>query len=769
MSTNTVTGAAITSRDEFDKDNAGQYKYWAAELEASQKMLKGWHDTGDRVNDRYLGRYGSNAGENRTINLPNRNGFRLNLFHSNVTTLLSMMYANTPKIDVSRRFADAKDDTARVAAEMMERLLNLDMAENGEEVDNTLRSALQDRLLPGLGCAKVRYEVETKVITEAETETDEDGNTVTVKEAEEEIVSEEAPIEYWFWGDVLWSWARHWSDVRWLAYRNFLTKDQVRDRWGDEAAENLTYKQQTTASDEDSTKDPIADNNAWLKAEVWEVWDKEKRQVVYLSFGGYKQILETKEDPLGLSGFFPSPPFLLANQTTTLYMPTPDFKLAEDLYNEIDILQTRITKITSAVRVSGVYDQKANEIGRMLEEGTDNTLIPVENWAMFAEGGGTKGKIDWFPIQDVVNTLDKLRQLRSENIALLQQVTGMADIMRGELGNQYEGVGQSKLKAKFGSVRVQALQEQFAQFASDLMQLKAEVICKHFDGKTIVKLANMQYSFDDEPDLIAKAVALLKQPEMAHIRVAIRSESVAMVDYTSLQEERSAFLNALSTFMQSSAPLMEADPNATPFLLQLLQWGLSGFKGAQEIEGVIDKAIESALEQQKAKQGQADPAVMEQQGRIFEQQQKTEGELAKVQAKAAADVQIREVDMNADMNTAIQEHELKMAEIQAQTMAEIFKIEAKKEADLAVERAQYLNTIAQQNNLVEGEIQKDVVNAQLEMEKIAESSANSIAETMATAEAKIKETTIKARADQDLEAKRAENKPTSETEENDGA
>ena len=67
-----------------------------------------------------------------------------------------------PKVEASRSHADANDDVARVAASMIQRLINTDIADNGESYDSILKSTLQDRLLPGLGCARVRYEFETE-------------------------------------------------------------------------------------------------------------------------------------------------------------------------------------------------------------------------------------------------------------------------------------------------------------------------------------------------------------------------------------------------------------------------------------------------------------------------------------------------------------------------------------------------------------------------------------------------------------------------------
>jgi hypothetical protein len=53
-------------------------------------------------------------------------------------------------------------------------------------------------------------------------------------------------------------------------------------------------------------------------------------------------------------------------------------------------------------------------------------------------------------------------------------------------------------------------------------------------------------------------------------------------------------------------PMAQAMPGSAPFLLRMIQWGMSAFKGSQQIEGILDQAI-SALEQ-KSKEPPAPPS-----------------------------------------------------------------------------------------------------------------------------------------------------------------
>lgn len=722
---NDIAAGNIESRKDYAETPQGQFEYWDEEIKASQKARNDWHRQGDRIVKRYLD-YRRNSDEKEVYtSIP----FRLNLFHSNVTTLTSMLYGKVPTVDVSRRYADSADDIGRVAAQIMERMLNNEIAENGEEVNSVLRSTLQDRLLPGLGCARVRYEVETETQSVSMEKMGEGGE-IELAQVEQEVVTwEDAPIDYFFWRDVLWGWARNWAEIPWIAYRIWLTKDEVEERFGKEAADGMQFKRQLVTENKDMMDDSDM-SSPWNKAEIWEIWDKETRSIYFYS-KGYRKILERIKDPLGLSGFFPSPPFFLANPTTTLYQPTPDFHLAQQLYDEIDKLQTRIAIITEAVKVVGVYDSSADGISRMFKEGVDNQLIPVDNWALFGEKGGLQGQIDWVPIADIVNSLDKLRDLRNESIQLLHQVTGMADVMRGGSQGQYEGVGQAQLKAKYGSIRVQALQDEFAVFASDLMQLKAEVISRHFSPETIAKRSNIAATPDAQ--MAPQAIELIKNFEDARLRVEIRPESVAMVDYAQLKSERTDYINALAVFMQSASPLMEQDKSVAPFLLQLLQWGLAGFKGSQEIEGVIDRAIEQATK--AAQQPEPDPAAQQQQI----EQAKAQIELAKIQAKAQADAQTRKLDMEADIQTAMVTHQAKLKEIEAEMMASIAETKAKMEADALNEQAQAYWNIQQARATAEAEMEKDVVENQLDMFSELTKTNLKLDEITAQATAKIKE------------------------------
>lgn len=617
------------------------HERWDREIESAMKSLKKWHTQGDKIVKRFLDERGRTSSTSR-----------LNLFSANVQTLRAMLYGNAPEVQVDRRFADADDDTARVASEMLERLLNTDIeADDGTDRD-ALFEALSDRLLPGAGVARVRYEADFEEVDMTE-QLLAQGMMVEEQVIEERKTWEDCVVDYVYWKDFLWSPARVWSEVRWVAFKVYLTKEQVEERFGEEFVKVVTFQ---GAKRGDETN-PLEVADPSKRAEVWEVWCKDDRMVYWWNKGA-GLILDAKEDPLELDGFFPCPKPLFANLTTSNVLPRPDFILAQDQYMEIDNLTTRINMLQKAVKAVGVYDQSAEGVKRMLSEGVENDLIPVDNWAAFAEKGGIQGTVVWMPLGDVVGAMDKLREYRKELIELLYQVTGMSDILRGAQTMGQMTATEAAMKARFGSVRVQEMQNEFVAFATTLQRMKAEIITRHFDDETIVQRSNVEHTPDAQ--FVMPALQLLRDRFMDY-RISIDSQQVSMTDFAALKAERLEYIQGLATFLQTAAPMAQQVPGSMPFLLELLKVGMAGFRGARQMETIMDQAIEAAKQMAEQPQGeqQPDPGLQKEQLKLQQVQAKNQAKMQEIQAKAAADVQ-----------KVMTEAQARMQELQAEVQAD---------------------------------------------------------------------------------------------------
>lgn len=676
----------IESSSQFKKTPGGWYRKWSAELTAANKRVKKWHKQGHKIQARYQDRKGPSA-RDYTVD-SDAYQFRVNLFHSNVKSQRDMIYGNPPKVDVSRRYADPEDDQARVAGLILHRILNNSVEASGSDIKSVLGYTLDDRLLPGFGIARVRYEYDSE-IEEVEPLKDDYDNIIEEGFERESVTDERSVIEYVHWDDIRWGWARTWSEVPWIAFRSYMTKDKAEKRFGKEFANQLNYKNKSISSvtDRRMSSDEITD--AWDRAEIWEIWDKMTKQVFWFSFG-MERILDKKDDPLKLFGFWPCPEPMIANSTTSLLLPQPDFVLAQDLYNQVDQLETRINIITTALRVVGVYDSSADGIKRMLQEGMDNELIPVENWEAFSEGNGIEGKVQWLPIKEIASVLSELVKQRSDAMSLLYEVTGMSEIMRGSNGPDRETAEAAQGKRQFASVRVQGLSEDFARFASDLMALKAEVISKHFSSETILRQSNIMNSY--EKDSAESALELIKDYEDSVWRIKISPESLAMLDYQQLKKDRIEFLSALSQFMQSAMPLAQLNPAATGPLLQILKWTMSGFKGSNEIEGVLDKSIDQLLKSPPQQDQGPSPEELKLQAQVQKHQN---------------DMELASLKHQQEMQKEMQKFQNSVKELQAEMQKELRVIAAEMRAAINEEAAQSEAAIIQDNRETENQIKVD--------------------------------------------------------------
>jgi hypothetical protein len=326
----------------------------------------------------------------------------------------------------------------------------------------------------------------------------------------------------------------------------------------------------------------------------------------------------------------------------------------------------------------------------MLEEGVENDLIPVDNWAMFAEKNGLKGVVDWLPIEQVASVITVLVERRDNQITLLYQVTGMSDIIRGAAQQSGVSATEQSLKAKFASVRVQALQDEFARFATDLQRIKAEIIGKHFSPETILKSSNIMTNSVDAA-LVPQAIELIKSPSNSQWKIMVRPESMAMVDYAQLKQDRTEYINALGLFLQSSAPIVEFAPSATNILLELLKWGLAGFKGSQQIEGVIDQAISELKKNPPKKEddGQAAKAQLELQAA----QMKHQGDMQNLQMKGeqqGQNHQFKMQEMASNHQMEMMRLRMEMQASQVEIAGKMQEIIASAKADIARQKAEFV-------------------------------------------------------------------------------
>jgi len=546
---------------------------WSSEIEASKKELERFQEDGDKITRRYLDKRDEWGKEES----------RVNLFWSSMKVLLSLLYARPPKASVARSFLDSADDEARVAGIIVQRILNRSFDDNVSNWDSALRQCIEDWLVVGMGQAWLRYAVETEesvLPAEIDPMT---GEELVAEQVVERIIDETAPIDYIYWKDFFYSPARVWEEVRWVARRVYMTRDQLIKRFGEEIGKVVPLFSSTPKDVNAQTPK----HDPWARGEVFEVWCKEDKKVYWYA-KGCEVILDVKDDPLELDDFFPCPKPLAANLTSSNFMPRADYIFAQDQFQELDEINTRITWLTRAAKVIGLYDKNNDGIQRMFNQAAENQLIPVDNWAMFAESGGIKGKVDWVPIDQVVNAINQLRIYRQDKTVQIYEVLGISDVMRGS-SKASETATAQQIKAQFGSTRIQLSQFYIAEWITSLLRIKAEIISKHWQPETIAMRSNIMRTPDAQ--FAAPAIQLVKDERLAEYRISVEADSLAAMDWAQERDSAVQFMQGMGAFVAQIGPMIQVVPGSSPYFLKLLQWAVSKFKVSSEIESVLDQAL----------------------------------------------------------------------------------------------------------------------------------------------------------------------------------
>ncbi|MDE3021962.1 MAG: molecular chaperone [Pseudomonadota bacterium] len=618
-------------------------KDWFNALELSKKELKPWVNRGEKIVKRYRDERGEFGG-----------GKRYNILWSNIRTLLPAVYAKKPRAQADRRYKDA-DPVGRCASEILERSLQYEI-DQYSDFDSSLRHSVLDRLLPGRGVAWVRYEPTYEQSEEGEQITDD-------VEIEQTLVNEQSPVDYVFWKDFRHSPARTWEEVTWIARRVYMDKKEGIDRFGEEFA-NAPMTHEPVGMD-DMKRDGM-DTESMKKAVVWEIWDKSTKAVYWVA-EGFAETLDEKPDPLGLDGFFPCPKPLFATLSTDSLVPVADFVLYQDQADEIDTLTERIGKLTEACKVVGVYDASQTGISRMLQEGVDNRLIPVDTWAAFGERGGLKGTIDFMPLDMVVNALGQLYQAREASKQVIYEVTGLSDIIRGASVASETATAQ-QIKSQYASLRLKEMQSDVARFASDILRIKAQIMCSFYSPQTLVDMSGMAQTQDAQ--YLPQAFELLKNNVLRNFRIEVETDSLVELDEVQEKQDRMEFLTAASGFIEKA---VQAPPELAPLLGEMLMFGVRSFKAGKGMEASLEKFIKNANEQAKqpkpqqpnpemlklqAAQQSEQMAMQMEQAKMQASQQLEVGKFQLEQAKMQATQQAEQLRMQSEMEVARQKAEI---------------------------------------------------------------------------------------------------------------
>ncbi|MGL4811895.1 MAG: hypothetical protein ACRCXM_08965 [Beijerinckiaceae bacterium] len=583
------------------------------------------------------------------------------LFWASMEILKPSVYSRPPIPVVAPKFKD-RDPVINTASQMLER--GLISAFDASEIDEVMLETRDDLALNNRGVQWLSYE-------------DEDGQKVCIEHLDRT--------------DFLHEPARKWADVGWVARRAWMTRMEMRDRFG-----GTTYEGANFTVRHDDVNMGSADKSE--KAGVWEVWSKTDG-LVYWVTDGVPTILDHDKPHLNLKRFFPCPRPAYGTKRRRSLVPVPDYLRYSGTLDQISELTTRVYDLLREVRLKGFFPA-GGDIGQAVEtaiadQNSSSILIPVPAAAFMGAAGGQM--VQWLPLSEIATAIQGLLQARGQLIQDFYEISGISDIMRGAT-DAGETLGAQQLKQHNGSIRVKDKIDELTRIAAETAQIAGEIMAEHFSQKTLMDMSQMQIrtkaeikrslselekTADSElralgdkakqalegqqvpPEQAQQLQAQFQQEQQAIIGryepqikalgeevsiddvmrllrddrtrgfvIEIETDSTVLTDDIAEKSSRAEFLAAFSTASQAVVALSQAGPAGAELGGGMVKFALAPFRVGREMDAMIDKFAEEAA--MIAGQGGPDDgsaALAEAQGKLAEaEMQKAQAQMAKVEA-----------------------------------------------------------------------------------------------------------------------------------------
>lgn len=611
-----------------EESPAGVVRRWLLELKQADKREKRWRDEARKTWKKY--RQEENA----------KHSF--NILWSNTETLRPAVYNRLPTPDVRRRFRD-DDPLGKAVSEVLSRATEY-MLDSGDAHETFELSAL-DMLVCGRSVARVRYVPSLSQVGQPE---DAEDTAHESQEGEtEELEWQQTTVEHVQYDDFRMGPGKCWKEVPWVGFRHRLSRQEMVRMFGDEIGQAIPLDdvddEEIRAAEKDASE-PI-----FRTAEVWEIWDKETKRVIFVCQKYIKSPLKVEEDPLELSGFFPVPKPLYAVEDSTSMVPVILYSLYKEQAEELDRISIRINKVVAAIRVRGIYDSTISELASLMK-GADNDLIPAQSVSALIERGGLDKAIWMLPIEGMANVLKVLYEQREATKQVIYEITGVSDILRGQT-NASETATAQNIKNEWGTLRIQRMQREMQRFIRDIVRMMAEVIGQQFMPEALAEMTSVKLPTGAEKaEMMARAQMQQQNGAQAQAEPVKPSwDEVIQVMRSDMARQFKVDIETDSTIADTLQSDMEGLREAIGAVVEVIngigpavQMGAVPLEAAKALIGAVVRrarlglVVEDAMEQiqqppPKPNQEQPDNSLQ-----IAQMQEQTKVQIAQLREQAAA-------------------------------------------------------------------------------------------------------------------------------------
>lgn len=544
-----------------------EVKKWIDRISSAEKKWKIYHDLIKEIRDYYKNDKKKN---------------KQNIFWSSIETLKPFIYFKPPTPYVERK-SKTDNPVEDCACKMLEKALvhNLE----SQDFDGVIKYARNDYLLSGLGLTYEKYVPTFKTVMQEVVTPD------AVMNAEVEVLDSAKVETTYIDPQKLLMDCNHvavWEDCEWVAQIIEMTKQEVIDQFG----EQIAVKILDAGLDEQEERE--------RQTEVYRIWDKKDGKIIYLSKEVKDEFLRVDDDVLKIEGFYPFAKPVFATLANDGLIPVPDYSEIKCQLDELDGVNSRMRLTMQALKVSGAYDGAFPELANLLNK--DVTLIEVNDFEKVREKGGIEGFVGFMPIAQYIDALAALAERRAQLIQAIYEITGVSDIMRGNSDPSETATAVTK-KTNFGTLRNQDRQNDFQRYLTDVLKIKAEILCEMLTPELLAEFAEPNTA----PDVLMQAIGLLKTEKIRNLTLGIETDTSFMQD-----EEADKTLNAVKTIHEmitAAFQTVSAQPALLALYKQMIDSVVVTLPNTRQFSAAIDETfsrIEAELAQPEPEQPNPD-------------------------------------------------------------------------------------------------------------------------------------------------------------------
>jgi hypothetical protein len=616
-----------------------EVKLWIDRISSAGKKWDKYHELVKEIREYYK-------------NDKNKN--KQNIFWSSIETLKPFIYFKAP-VPYVERINKSANPIEDVACKILEKALinNLD----SQDFDGVIKYARNDYLLSGLGLTYEKFEPIIETITQQTTGITETGVEVIQDVQAEVMTGAKVETTYIDPKKVLFdvSHVAVWEDCEWVAQIIEMTKREAIEQFGEEIAAQIIERGYSLEEELDRS------------VNIYRIWDKKGNRIIYLAKEVKDRFLRVDEDVLKIEGFYPFPKPVFATLANDGLIPVPDYSEIKCQLDELDGINKRMQLTMQALKVSGAYDGAFPELANILNK--DVTLVQVSDFEKVREKGGIDGFVGFMPIGQYIEALRALADRRAQLMSAIYEITGVSDIMRGNADPNETATAVTK-KTNFGTLRNQDRQNDFQRYLTDVLKIKAEIICEMFTPELLAQYAEP----DANPQIIMAAIELLKSDKIRNLTLGIETDTSFMQS-----EDGDKTLDAVKTIHEmitASFQVVSLQPALLPLYKQMIDAVVVTLPNTRQFTNAVDEAF-AKIGQELAQpdDNEPNPDVMRAQADMIraqseqvknanEFQVKQEANAIKEQEvelkKQAEDNKVLMANKEAEMQYALKQEELKL-------------------------------------------------------------------------------------------------------------